>query len=369
MKYFLSCLLCLSFCTTTLGQNLNKIIYPNYAESTRNEIRIPSAIKGTIALKADLHTHTFFSDGSVSPEMRVNEAWKTGLDILAITDHIEYRPNSPFIQGDCNSSYERAKKEAENKGIILIKGSEITRQQPQYGHFNALFINDANKLKLDDPKEAIKEAVNQGGFIIWNHPAWAVDTCRMYEFQKDLLRDKLIHGIEVFNNTEFYPLALKWANERGLTIFSGSDVHTSIYANDGVHGSGSAVSIPYIRPFTIIFSKDKTLESIKSALYNRQTITYFSNHLAGDASLLTKYFWASVSVEKVLTDNKHITYRLQNLYDIPFFMYYDKKRVALLPGTSIDIQVNNFEEINIRLENVFINETEVLNITLRSSLL
>ena len=364
MKYFLSCLLCLSFCTTTFGQNLNKIIYPNYAESTRNEIRIPSAIKGTIALKADLHTHTFFSDGSVSPEMRVNEAWKTGLDILAITDHIEYRPNSPFIQGDCNSSYERAKKEAENKGIILIKGSEITRQQPQYGHFNALFINDANKLKLDDPKEAIKEAVNQGGFIIWNHPAWAVDTCRMYEFQKDLLRDKLIHGIEVFNNTEFYPLALKWANERGLTIFSGSDVHTSIYANDGVHGSGSAVSIPYIRPFTIIFSKDKTLES---ALYNRQTITYFSNHLAGDASLLTKYFWASVSVEKVLTDNKHITYRLQNLYDIPFFMYYDKKRVALLPGTSIDIQVNNFEEINIRLENVFINETEVLNITLRSS--
>ena len=58
MKYFLSCLLCLSFCTTTFGQNLNKIIYPNYAESTRNEIRIPSAIKGTIALKADLHTHT-----------------------------------------------------------------------------------------------------------------------------------------------------------------------------------------------------------------------------------------------------------------------------------------------------------------------
>lgn len=68
-----------------------------------------------------------------------------------------------------------------------------------------------------------------------------------------------------------------------------------------------------------------------------------------------------------MTDNKHITYRLQNLYDIPFFMYYDKKRVALLPGTSIDIQVNNSEEINIRLENVFINETEVLNITLRSS--
>ena len=221
------------------GQNVNKVIYPYYAENTRQEVRVPSALEGYIALKADLHTHTYFSDGSVSPDMRVDEAWKTGLDVLAITDHIEYKTNREYIKGDENTSYELAKKQAEKRGIILIKGTEITRKQPIFGHFNALFIDDANKLKMDDPKAAIAEAVAQGGFVTWNHPAWAVDTCRMYEFQANLLKEKLVHGIEVFNNTEFYPRALKWAKEWGLTVLSCSDVHTSVYANDGVHGAES----------------------------------------------------------------------------------------------------------------------------------
>lgn len=47
------------------GQNVNKVIYPYYAENTRQEVRVPSALEGYIALKADLHTHTYFSDGSV----------------------------------------------------------------------------------------------------------------------------------------------------------------------------------------------------------------------------------------------------------------------------------------------------------------
>lgn len=42
--------------------------------------------------KADLHTHTMFSDGRVTPEWRVDEAWMDGLDVVAITDHIENRP-------------------------------------------------------------------------------------------------------------------------------------------------------------------------------------------------------------------------------------------------------------------------------------
>lgn len=70
------------------AQNVNKINFPRYAENTRMEMRIPNQINGFITLKGDLHTHTYFSDGSVSPDMRVDEAWKTGLDVLAITDHI-----------------------------------------------------------------------------------------------------------------------------------------------------------------------------------------------------------------------------------------------------------------------------------------
>lgn len=53
-----------------------------------------------------------FSDGKVWPDQRVNEAWNEGLDVIAITDHIEYRPNKEIVKGDFNTSYEIAKNEA-----------------------------------------------------------------------------------------------------------------------------------------------------------------------------------------------------------------------------------------------------------------
>ena len=56
----------------------------------RTEIFIPQ-VNGYNVYKADLHTHTICSDGRITPEQRVREAWQDGLDILAIADHMEYR--------------------------------------------------------------------------------------------------------------------------------------------------------------------------------------------------------------------------------------------------------------------------------------
>ena len=56
----------------------------------RNEIVIPQ-VNGYNVYKADLHTHSVYSDGNTTPEWRVDEAWYDGLDIIAITEHIEYR--------------------------------------------------------------------------------------------------------------------------------------------------------------------------------------------------------------------------------------------------------------------------------------
>lgn len=52
------------------------------------DIKIPD-ILGYKTLKCDLHLHTVFSDGTVWPAERVEEAWRKGLDAVAITDHIE----------------------------------------------------------------------------------------------------------------------------------------------------------------------------------------------------------------------------------------------------------------------------------------
>ena len=78
------------------------------------------------------------------------EAAIRGLDVIAITDHIEYRPNKDYIKADHNESYKRAKTVEKASNLIVIQGAEITRSKP-IGHINALFLTDANALDVEDP--------------------------------------------------------------------------------------------------------------------------------------------------------------------------------------------------------------------------
>ena len=51
------------------------------------------APEGQSIVSADLHIHTTFSDGSVWPNIRVEETLKEGLNLISITDHLEYQPH------------------------------------------------------------------------------------------------------------------------------------------------------------------------------------------------------------------------------------------------------------------------------------
>ena len=48
-------------------------------------------VAGYLTLKADLHMHTVFSDGEVWPSVRVQEAQRDSLDIISLTEHLEYQ--------------------------------------------------------------------------------------------------------------------------------------------------------------------------------------------------------------------------------------------------------------------------------------
>lgn len=71
--------------------NVDMLRHATPHEVVRNEFILPE-VGGYKVLKSDLHTHSIYSDGSVLPEYRVREAWVDGLDVLAITEHIEWRP-------------------------------------------------------------------------------------------------------------------------------------------------------------------------------------------------------------------------------------------------------------------------------------
>ena len=277
------------------AQNLNRIELNDYQRAMERKIHHIPDLPGFVTLKGDFHMHTVFSDGDVWPVTRVVEAWKEGLDVIAITDHIEYSPHEKYTRGDHNVSYEIARTRAEELNIILIQGSEITRSMPP-GHFNALFVEDANPIDLEDPLAQIEAAVAQGAFILWNHPGWTSqqpDTTLWWEFHSTILDKGWLHGVEVSNGGEWYPVAMEWCKNKKLTAFANSDIHPPVDLKYDLSLANSH------RPMTLVFAKDRTSEGVREALFSRRTIGFTGEQLIGPEDLMLELFTASVRIGEV----------------------------------------------------------------------
>ena len=70
-------------------------------------------------MTADLHCHTYCSDGSSSPEELVAYAKQVGLEAVAITDH------------DTLAGVSRAVAEGDRLGIMVIPGVEFSTMDMQ----------------------------------------------------------------------------------------------------------------------------------------------------------------------------------------------------------------------------------------------
>ena len=87
--------------------------------------------------------------------MRVSEAWRQGLDAIAITDHIEYQPHKDDLPPQHNRPYDLAVGQARTRNVLMMRSAEITRDTPP-GHFNALFLKDARSLETDEFLDAVQ---------------------------------------------------------------------------------------------------------------------------------------------------------------------------------------------------------------------
>lgn len=247
---------------------------------------------GGFWLSTDLHIHTVFSDGSVWPSIRVEEARREGLDLIALTEHLEYQPHAEDIpHPDRNRSYNIAQGMLKTKEKLqVINGSEITRSMPP-GHINAVFIKDANALLQKDSLSGIQAANKQGAFVFWNHPNWDAQRndgiARLDPFHKYLIKRKLLHGIEVVNETTFSEEALAIALENDLTILGTSDIHgLTEWAHKLAQGGH--------RPLTFVYTEDKSPEALKKALFAGDTVIWFEDMLIGKNEPLKKLVMANL---------------------------------------------------------------------------
>lgn len=351
MRFYVSALLLL---TGTLAnaqfyvqdaKNSEMMVYPRIAEKTRREIVLPQ-VNGYNVYKVDLHTHTVFSDGSASVEFRVKEAWCDGLDAIAITDHLEYRPNEetlveyvkPYIGEDgvqkaknnriakvqpdedgilvdMNYPYEgMALKEALGYGITVIPGTEISRDGTTVGHYNAIFTTDNNIIYDIDPLVSMRNAKAQGALIVHNHPGWRKTNINYTEVDKVAYDEGLIDGVEVMNHSEFYPGIIDRALERDLFMLAASDIHTSTAAEFNLAGTH--------RPMTLVLARENTQESLREALEAGRTIAYANSTLCGPEQLLKDLFLSSMTMS-VICDKDSIgrtVLALTNMSSIPYMV-------------------------------------------------
>ncbi len=295
--------------------------------NVRDIIHIPD-FSGYQTLKCDFHIHTVFSDGKVWPDVRVNEAWQQGLDAIAITDHIEYRPYKDVLAGDLNESFKIAKKRANEIGFIVIRGTEITRSKP-LGHLNALFIKDAIPMDIEDPLKAIDVAIGQGGFIMWNHPGWPDDKSTLYPVHEQLIKDKKIHGVEVFNYMEYYPISFDWCKEMNLAFMANSDIHD---LTSGEYGSRKNA-----RPLTLVFAKNRTEQGIKEALFAGRSAACFNGELAGKPEHLRALLKASLIMKTIKGEISEIA----NLSDISYRIQCGDKLFIFPAGKTVRVSFPN----------------------------
>ena len=234
---------------------------------------------GSYWISTDLHIHTVFSDGAVWPSIRVEEARREGLDLIAMTEHLEYQPHADDIpHPDRNRSYHIASGALKSdEKLQVINGSEITREMAP-GHINAVFIKDANALLHSDSLTGIQAANKQGAFVFWNHPNWDSHRkdgiARLDPFHEYLIKNKLLHGLEVVNETTYSDEALQIALENNLTILGTSDIH-------GLTDWAHEISEGGHRPMTFVRVKDKTPEALKKALFEGKTVVWYNELLIG----------------------------------------------------------------------------------------
>lgn len=310
----------------------------------RNELTVPN-LDGYTTLKCDFHIHTVFSDGLVWPTVRVDEAYREGLDAIAITEHLEYRPHKKDVVADHNRSHEIAEKRAEELGIVLIKGSEITRSMAP-GHFNALYLNDSNPLDQKTYQDAFKAAKAQNAFMFWNHPGWDAqqpDTTLWWPEHTELLNQGCMHGIEVANGPLFMPEAIDWCLKHNLTMLGNPDIHQPMQTDyDFAKGEH--------RTMTFVFAKKRSAESIREALTNRRTAVYYRELVVGHEEILRPLFEKCIEVKEVRRNDKRITLEVTNTSDLLLRLKKTKHDARMVYFRDMDLLPHTRYYIDIHLK-------------------
>ncbi len=241
-------------------------------------------------ITGDFHMHTTHSDGKLNTRERVEESYRWGYDVIAVTDHGK--------MGGCRV----AKYVGEQLGMIVITGYE----SGVAGKEHLVVLNVPADLPIRDAhhwaekpgetkayyRDELKKIADAGGLVIYPHPHVGYRECVLWG-----VKQGIIQGIEYKNGvvgkgwntiedhgTWWYPHAVDFALKHNLAIFANSDVHAN--------------RAPDTSPVTLLLVTERTNKGVMDAIKARRTAAWFNGMLWGRADLLTDLLVASVVAKK-----------------------------------------------------------------------
>ena len=349
-------------------------------------------IPGYITLKADFHMHTVFSDGHVWPSFRVWEANQDGLDVISITEHIDFEGFPEELEYNRERAFEIASEAAAKSDLLVIRGVEISPRVAPY-HNNAIFLKDVDALSYDYMKQSHKTFVMkeniakeelmapfqqvkaQGGFVFYNHPSynwWDKKDPELFTpLHQELLDAGILGGVEVVNSGRYNLIAHRLAEKYNLTMFGNTDVH---YTTRKAYETQ--------RPMTLVFATAKTPEAVEEAIRARRTLVYSDDYLVGRQQEAEAFFKSAIELEVQRKEGKNapkLLVKLTNTSDIPYdlriaadYIIEDLPlgRLTLEPKSTAELLLNPiFEipqllELAVEVENILVSPEKALRTSL-----
>lgn len=218
---------------------------------------------GYRVLEADLHAHTRFADGFLSPFDLVVHARRRGLDVLAVTDH------NILFPGLMSRWFSRL-----SGGPTILPGEEITTRR-----FHLHGVGLRERIDASAPLPEVLAAIHrQGGLAIAAHPVrryWPVFQAEIAQIDAAEVMHPIAYGSGPAWRWDeirtFYEDAR--ASGHRLTAVGSSDYHFS-----------SALGVCR----TLVFAHDDSEEGVMEALRAGRTVVHdLDGRAYGDPVLIT----------------------------------------------------------------------------------
>ncbi len=231
----------------------------------RMPARTASYRDGWRVLEADLHAHTRFSDGFLSPFDLVLQARRRGLDVLAVTEH-----NITFP-----AFMARWFAEATGGPTILI-GEEITTRR---SHLIAVGLT--SRVDASQPLASAVDAIHrQGGIAVAAHPVARFQPA--FEAELDHLdAAEVMHPLAYGGRGDN---AWRWVEMRDFYLRALASGHRLTAVGLSDYHAFSPLGLTR----TLLFAKDDSAEAALDALKAGRTVVHdLEGNAYGDPALIS----------------------------------------------------------------------------------